>query len=204
MNLRELRNYIIEFIGSFLIVLFTCLSMSELTSKKINLISTALINGFIVAVCTWSGIAISQSHFNPVITLTQLFNRKMNMNKALIYIVLQLLGSIFAALVVVLLSPDTKKNEILINFPYPNNNMTEYQIFVLEFIFSFFYVANYFSLIINEKAPSNVFGFGIGGVVAIAHLTVGPFSGACINPIRFIGPALLTEQIKYFTIYVSS
>lgn len=62
----------------------------------------------------------------------------------------------------------------------------------------------YFALVINEKAPSNVFGFGIGAVIAIAHLCVGNFSGACLNPIRFIGPALLTDKIKYLTIYVTS
>ena len=74
----------------------------------------------------------------------------------------------------------------------------------MEFIFSFLYVAMYFGLIINEKAPSNVFGFGIGGVITIAHLTIGIISGGCVNPIRFIGPSLLSDKSKYLGVYLIS
>lgn len=62
----------------------------------------------------------------------------------------------------------------------------------------------YFGLIFNKKAPSNVFGFGIGGVISIAHLTIGMISGGCVNPVRFFGPSLLTDKSKYMMIYMGS
>lgn len=124
--------------------------------------------------------------------------------RALVYIVLHLFASVFAALVVVLMTPVESANQILISFPSPNSQAETHQIFILEFIFSFMYVAMYFGLILNKKAPSNVFGFGIGGVILVAHLTIGTISGGCVNPVRFFGPALLTDESKYMTVYLSS
>lgn len=95
------------------------------------------------------------------------------------------------------MTPVEEARQKILDFPAPINQAENYQVFILEFIFSFLYVGMYFGLVINEKAPSNVFGFGIGAVIAIAQLTIGPISGACVNPIRFIGPSLLSDKSKY-------
>lgn len=124
--------------------------------------------------------------------------------KATIYIFIQLFASIFAALVVALIMPYETETSFLLSFPQPHELMEDYQIFILEFIFSFAYVGMYYGLVWNKEAPSNVFGFGIGGVILIAHLTIGLLSGACVNPIRYIGPALLSEKIDYMGIFCIS
>lgn len=55
MNLRDLRTYLIELLGSFFIVVFTCMSYTEYYNEKMSLLSLAVTNGFIVSACTWAG-----------------------------------------------------------------------------------------------------------------------------------------------------
>ena len=62
----------------------------------------------------------------------------------------------------------------------------------------------YYGLVINRDAPTNVFGIGIGAVITIAHVTIGVFTGACVNPIRVFGPALLKENVQHLPMYIVS
>lgn len=55
MNLRDLRTYLIELLGTFFIVVFTCMSYTEYYNEKMSLLSLAVTNGFIVSACTWAG-----------------------------------------------------------------------------------------------------------------------------------------------------
>ena len=57
--------------------------------------------------------------------------------------------------------------------------------------------------------PNNdVFGICIGGTIGICVLSFGPISGACFNPQRFFGAALISGELwhstyaKYWWIYI--
>jgi hypothetical protein len=73
----------------------------------------------------------------------------------------------------------------------------------MQFIGSAFYVWTYYALIVDSRAPSNIFGFAIGAVSAICDLAFGPMVGGCINPVKYIGPRLVTAELNdpwiYFT-----
>jgi hypothetical protein len=73
----------------------------------------------------------------------------------------------------------------------------------MQFIGSAFYVWTYYALIVDSRAPSNIFGFAIGAVSSICDLAFGPMIGGCINPVKYIGPRLVTAELSdpwiYFT-----
>ena len=73
----------------------------------------------------------------------------------------------------------------------------------MQFIGSAFYVWTYYALIVDSRAPSNIFGFAIGMVSAICDLAFGPMVGGCINPVKYIGPRLVSGEVNdpwiYFT-----
>ncbi len=194
-NVKELRAYLVEFIGTFIIVIVTCWSLQALKMNKITVKSVALANGLVVAVCIWAGITKSGSHFNPVITIVKLMLRKLTLTNAVGYIIVQLVSSIFAGLILILLVPFNNPLQKLIIYPEIPQNTNHSQVFIFEFIFSCLYVLLYQATIIDKNAPSNIFGFAIGGVMALAYMTILPFSGACVNPVRNFGPALLSGDI---------
>lgn len=88
MNIKELRSYIIEFLGTFLLVTMTSMSLAAFNSEKINLLGLSLINGLTLAILIWIGITTSGSHFNPIISLSHLLARKTTFRRASIYIIL--------------------------------------------------------------------------------------------------------------------
>ena len=88
MNIKELRSYIIEFLGTFLILIITSMSLAAFNSEKLNLLGLALINGLSFTVIIWTGITNSGAHYNPIISLSQLLARKTTFRKASVYIVL--------------------------------------------------------------------------------------------------------------------
>jgi len=46
-----------------------------------------------------------------------------------------------------------------------------------------------------KKTPRDVFGFGIGMALFVAVLSIGPVTGACLNPVRLLGPFMVAEII---------
>lgn len=70
MNIKELRSYIIEFLGTFILVIITSMSLAAFNSEKLNLLGLALVNGLAFTVLIWMGITNSGAHYNPVISLS--------------------------------------------------------------------------------------------------------------------------------------
>ena len=132
--------------------------------------------------------------------------RQFSFTKGAIYIAVQFLGSIFAALLILIIVPYKFQGEGVtsIEFPHLPKNMPTYQSFIMQFIGSGFYVWTYYALIVDSRAPSNIFGFAVAGVTAISDLAFGPMVGGCINPIKYIGPRLVTAKLNDPWVYLTA
>lgn len=67
-----------EFLGSLMIVIVSCWSFKAFEFNKLTIGGLGLINGGIIAVILWLGYSISNSHFNPSISLSYLLIKKKN------------------------------------------------------------------------------------------------------------------------------
>lgn len=56
MNIKDIRNILVEFLGTFLIVMFSVFSIAAFYHGSLNLIGLALVNTFITAIFSWGGI----------------------------------------------------------------------------------------------------------------------------------------------------
>ena len=74
----------------------------------------------------------------------------------------------------------------------------------MQFIGSGFYVWTYYALIVDCRAPSNIFGYAIGAVTSICDLSFGPMVGGSINPIKYLGPRLISGEINGFLMYLTA
>lgn len=192
-NSRDLKIAMSEFFGTFFIVFVSCWSITSYQKNQLDLFGLGLANGLITSICIWAGMEASGSHFNPIITMIKLAIGKFSLIKALAYVVIQLMASCVASLLALLLAPPEFQQKItqLIGHPQKSPQYTDFQVFIFEFIGSMIYCFMYFAMVIDKRAPLNVFGFAIGSVIAVCTFAFGPATGACVNPIRVFGAEVI-------------
>ncbi len=198
------RALITEFLGSFLIVSISCWSFKSLEMNKMDYSGLGAVNAFILAICTWAGFSTSGSHFNPVITLIHWMLLDFDMKKTSSYIFAQIAGSIFAALIVLMMTPlEYQQDDFYPSVSYPMilPLISKFQGLMMEMIMSICFVLVYFLTVVNKKIPHNMFGFALGGVILMGSVSIGPYTGACINPLRSLGPQIMLMNFSDSIIY---
>lgn len=196
----------VELIGTFLIVFVSCWSWVAFEMGRVSYLGIGLANGLILAACTWAGIAASGAHFNPVVTLVKTGVRSMSVSRATVYVVAQLAASLSAALAVVLVTPFEfqQKEGKVVGFPEARAGVASLQVFVAEFVGSALYMLAFFALVVDRRAPTNVFGFGLGAVIVGCSVAFGATTGGCVNPIRLFGPHIVCNRFQQSWVYWSA
>ena len=108
-----MKKYLVEFIGTFFLVLVICLS----TGNGGNMLAPIAI-GAVLMVMVYMGGHISGAHYNPAVTLAILIRGKIGMKDAAIYMVTQIVAAFAAAMLFNLIwgisiggpKPDTEIN----------------------------------------------------------------------------------------------
>ena len=123
---RGPASYLAEFIGTLMLVLFICLSVSifvqqptaQLPAPFIDWSVIGLVHLFILFALIQTLAVVSGAHFNPAVTVAMAALRQIKPPDAVIYIVAQLAGAVAAALIVKLLL-NNFPNAALNNFGAP-------------------------------------------------------------------------------------
>ena len=127
------------------------------------------------------------------------------MSVAVWFIVAQMAASILAGILVILILPiemEPEGTELILDFPNINVLLTEFSGFILEFMGSMIYTWIYFSFIFDKRInDKNVYGFALGAAVFLVQLCCGNLTGACINPMKHFGPALISNNIDNLWVY---
>lgn len=66
-----------------------------------------------------------------------------------------------------------------------------------EIVASFFLQFALMSLYLDKRAPKEVNAIGVGGMMALAILTIGNVSGGGMNPARAIGPSIISGNLAF-------
>lgn len=193
---RNSSAYAAEFIGTFLLVLFIGLILSVQASvlDSADFAVIGLVHVFTLGMLVSALGGTSGAHFNPAVTLTLTALRKIKPVDAAIYIVLQLLGAVAAALVVKLMLSDeggavnygaTSLNESALS--------TDAGGFLAEMIGTFVLMWAIMGVAVNARAERAWAPWVIGGTLGMAVMCIGPLTGAGFNPARAFGPALVGD-----------
>ena len=166
-----MNKYIIEFIGTFFLVLI------------IGLTSNPIAIGLGLAVLVYMGAHISGAHYNPAVSLAMLINKKLSPKELGFYIFYQLLGAVFATYTLYFLG-----NE---DFSVVSNTSDISQFIVAEILFTFLLVFVILNVALNKNIEGNqYFGLAIGLTVAAGAFSVGDISGAVFNPAISFGASV--------------
>jgi aquaporin Z len=173
-----MRNYIVELIGTFFLVLV------------IGLTGNPLAIGAILIAMVYMGGHISGAHYNPAVTFAIFIRKKINMNDAMMYILFQFAGALLAAFTYYLIKGTTFASA-------PATEASNMSSLLVEIAFTFALVSVVLNVATSKKTlGNNFYGLAIGLTVMAGAFAGGPISGGVFNPAVGLGPIVIDGLIS--------
>jgi len=202
-----LKALLAEFLGTMMLVLLACGACTNHTENDLDVVRIALAFGLTVATMAQSIGHISGCHINPGVTAGLLVGRKIGLIKALLYIVVQSLGAIVgAALLLVLTGQEAGPDKVNIGQVglSSTGKISVGAGFGIEFFITFALVLVVYAAAADEDNAGSVKGsapLAIGLAIAIGHLFAVPLTGAGMNPARSLGTAVISGKLENHWLY---
>mmetsp|Transcript_1414 Transcript_1414/g.4213 ORF Transcript_1414/g.4213 Transcript_1414/m.4213 type:complete len:309 (-) Transcript_1414:126-1052(-) len=162
-----------------------------------NLLGVAVVFGFAISINVWLFAPISGAHFNPAVTIALASTMDITLVRAVVYVIMQLIGSILGALLNYAMSPN---NSLRLD-PLGSNMLSEFTTvgegFGYEIVTTFYFMFTIMASIDPYRgslAGFNALWIGVAGL--LAHLVSVPFTGTGINPARSFGPNLISTTLN--------
>jgi MIP family channel proteins len=163
----------------------------------LGLFGVAVANGVALAVMVTTFMAISGAHLNPAITLSLFIGGKISATDALGYVSSQILGALGAAVTLRFIFEESVWRAG--NLGAPALETSTGSGLLAEAVFTFFLAVVVWGVV--DGRGHKVGGFGIGLVVMVGVLAVGPLTGGSFNPARYIGPAAVIGNLDQWWVY---
>ena len=204
---RGTSAYIAEFIGTFALVLFVTLVVSQFNvatpagspvAPFIDWTVIGLVHVFVLFFMIQTLALVSGAHFNPAITAALTVIREIKPIDAAIYIVVQLAGATLGALCTKALLDDYA-NADAVNFGAVGiSDRLGGEVFwgglSVELLGTFFLVWAVVGVAVNPRSDRGWAALVIGGTLGLLVMVAGPLTGAGFNPARAFGPALVSGE----------
>uniref|UniRef100_F7F1Y4 Aquaporin-8 n=2 Tax=Ornithorhynchus anatinus TaxID=9258 RepID=F7F1Y4_ORNAN len=198
---RNVQPCLAEAVGSALFVFIGCLSVIENadgTGRLQPALAHGLSLGLIIAILG----NISGGHFNPAVSLAAMLIGGLNFMMLFPYWISQLCGGLIgAALAKVVSTEDRFLNASGAAFGTISADEQVGGALLAETIMTLFLILAVCMGAINEKTKSPLAPFCIGFTVGADILAGGAISGACMNPARAFGPAVMANYWDYHWVY---
>ncbi|XP_010058113.2 probable aquaporin NIP5-1 [Eucalyptus grandis] len=187
-----------EFVGTFFLVL--CAVAGPIVNQKYvgveTLIGNAACAGLAVTVIIFSVGHISGAHLNPSVTIAFAVTRHFPWNQVPGYVAVQVLGSMCASYVLK-----------WVFYPLVNSGVTVPSVnvgraFALEFLATFLLMFVSVAVATDTRAVGDLAGIAVGATVLLDNLVAGMSTGASMNPIRTLGPAVAAGNYKGLWAYM--
>ncbi len=141
---------------------------------------------------------VSGAHLNPAVTIAFWASKSFPAKEILPYITSQAVGAFLASAILKYLFPLNG----LLGTTLPSG--LPMQSFILELILTFILMFVILNVAKGSKEQGMFAGLAIGAVVCLEAMFAGPISGASMNPIRSLAPAIISGHTEHLWIYLSA
>ncbi|CAN6235835.1 unnamed protein product [Urochloa humidicola] len=212
----SLRSYLAEFISTFLFVFAavgSSISARMATADgggaapdAASLVATAVAQAFGLFAAVLIAADVSGGHANPAVTFAFAIGGHIGVATAVFYWASQMLGSVFACLVLHYISAGQAVPTTRINV-----HMTGFGAAIIEAVLTFMLV--YTVHVAGDLraagggggkrgfAATALGALAVGAVAGALVLSAGPMTGASMNPARSFGPAVVSGDYKNQAVY---
>jgi MIP family channel proteins len=192
------REAYAEGIGTFILVFAGtgAVMVNKISGGAITHLGISFVFGAVVAALIYGMGHLSGAHFNPAVTLAFWASGFFPKRRVLPYIVAQSVGAIAAStLLLIALGSVAKLGTTL---PLNGNWL---QALVLETVLTFILMLVILGSGLDHRAPIGFAGLAIGLTVGLEAAFMGPITGASMNPVRSLGPALVGGIWQHHWLY---
>ena len=195
--MKDIKKYLAEFIGTFVLVLFACGTAGQICADGVaGLVGTALAFGLVIVAMAYSIGNVSGCHINPAVSIAMLISKKISLKDFCGYIVAQFLGAIAGAAVLNAIVGDVEK--LGCNGLFNGDAGIS---FLIEVILTFVFVLAIIG-VTSKQENGSVAGLVIGGALVLVHLLGISFTGTSVNPGRSFGPALIAGDLSGIWVFL--
>jgi MIP family channel proteins len=192
------RKLVAEVVGTFALIFIGAGSI--IVTGGTDLVGIAIAHGLAFALLIAALGHVSDTLFNPALTIGLWVTRQMDTINTIAYIIAQLVGAVLGALALMMLFPEVMREASRLGTPQLNPGVSFAQGVGFEVILTMFLMLALLGTVIDQRG-SRIGGFGVGLVLTMGYLVAGPLTGAAMNPARAFGPALLSGEWANHLIY---
>jgi len=193
--LDGMKKYVAELIGTFALVLVGCGS-AVIAGQYIGFLGISFAFGLTVLVMVYAIGSISGCHINPAITIAMFVAGKMKSKDAVAYIIVQCIGAIIAAGVILVIASGQADYSLAVNGLGQNGygalspgGYSLVACFIAEIVLTGLFLFVIFGST-SKDAPKGFAGVSIGFSLVLIHIIGIPITGTSVNPARSLGPAI--------------
>jgi aquaporin Z len=177
-----MRKYVVEFIGTFFLVLTIGCTVYSSADKTLGIIPPLAI-GAALMIMVFAGGHVSGGHYNPAVTLGVFLRGKCPASDVPAYMISQVLGGIAAITLAGIIT-----DKVPTASPAPLDVLPA---LLAEFLYTFALVYVVLNVATAKGTANNSFyGLAIGFTVVVGAFAVGNISGGAFNPAVAISAAI--------------
>jgi MIP family channel proteins len=191
------RSLVAEAVGTFALVFAGAGAvMVDAKTHALGHVGVAFSFGLVIMAMIYAVGHISGAHFNGAVTFAFALTRHFPWRRAIGYWCAQLLGAIAAAA----LLRGSLGNIAHVGATIPSGSQS--QSFFWELVLSFFLMFVIMAVATDTRAVGEAAAIAIGGTIGFDAMFGGPISGASMNPMRSLGPALVSGDLHALWLYI--
>jgi aquaporin TIP len=189
-RVESTRAAIAELVATFALV-FIGAGASITSGFGLDLTGVALAHGLVLASMIASTAHLGGGWLNPAVSIGLWVAGRLTTTRAAILVVAEVLGAVAAGFLLRYLVPDAAFTSASGGTPVISSALPAGKAIVIEAVCTFFLVFAVFALVADGRGASKTAAaFAVGAVYAFGIMAFGPFTGAALNPARWLGPAL--------------
>jgi aquaporin NIP len=194
-----LRALVAEAIGTFALVFAGAGAvMVDAKTHALGHVGVAITFGLVIMSMIYAVGHVSGAHFNAAVTFAFALTRHFPWSRAVAYWAAQLTGALVAAA----LLRGSLGDIAHVGATLPAGSQA--QSFLWEAVMSGFLMFVILAVATDTRAVGEAAAIAIGGTIALDAMFGGPISGASMNPMRSLGPALVSGDLHAIWLYITA
>ncbi|HVW89599.1 MAG TPA: aquaporin [Gaiellaceae bacterium] len=191
------RALVAEAFGTFALVFAGAGAiMVDAKTNELGHVGVAITFGLVIMAMIYAVGHVSGAHFNAAVTFAFALTRHFPWPRVFAYWGAQFAGALTAALVL----RASLGNIAHVGATLPSGSQA--QSFLWELIMTAFLMFVILAVATDTRAVGEAAAIAIGGTIGLEAMFGGPISGASMNPVRSIGPAIVAGDLHALWLYI--
>ncbi len=192
-----LKKSAAEACGTFVFMLIGCgaIRLHALQPDAMPAMLIPALFGLAICVMIFTLGPVSGAHFNPAVTAAFAVTGRFPLRQMPWYWAAQSLGALLAMAIISWFLPETSV------FGRTQPALPLLQAFALELLLSFILMLVITAVATDSRVTGTRAGLAIGMTVAFCAYAGGPLTGASMNPVRSLAPALFENRLEHLWLY---